>query len=343
MPSSRKKTASELRRDPVSQNWIVIATGRARRPNSFAKEKRTDWRVSKKDCPFEHLQDEHPRLVFFRGKKVEIAPKAGTPANWTTLSIPNKYPAFSVGKKLNARNIGPYQVMDGIGFHEVVITRDHEKDIPQFSLSKVKELIDLYQERYLDLMNEPLVNYVAIFKNKGPAAGASVAHPHSQIIAVPVTDPDVEQSLKGSLRFWKTHKKCAHCLMIAWDRKEKKRVVFENDCYIALCPFASSQAFEIRLYPKNHFAYFERADDREKQCLAEVFLRTLQKLEKALNDPDYNYFLHTAPADGKNYDYYHWHFEILPKTGTWGGFELGTGVKISTIEPETAAAFLRKQ
>lgn len=337
------KSPSELRRDPVSQGWIVIATGRARRPDSFQKEQRTQWKVSRDDCPFETLEQEHPTLVFFKGNTVELAPFEGTPKSWTTISIPNRFPAFSKGKELQEKKIGPYHIMQGIGFHEVVITKDHEKDIAEFPIAGAKELIDVYQERYLDLMNEPLVHYVAIFKNRGPQAGASVYHPHSQIIALPVTDPDIEQSLRGSLQYWKEHKSCVHCVMMHWDKKQKQRIVFENECYIVLCPFASSVAFEVRIYPKIHLAYFERVDDYEKQCLAEAFVKTFQKLKRALNDPDYNYFLHTAPADGKNYDYYHWHFEILPKTGVWGGFELGTGVKISTIEPEKAAEFLQAQ
>lgn len=343
MMQKSKKFPSELRYDPISQNWILIATGRARKPETFKTEQRVTWKNSKKDCPFENLSaQEQPTLAFFEGKKAELTQGKYAPKNWTTISLPNKYPAFAQNDSLGERMVGPYKAMDGVGFHEVIITKDHFKDVPEFSLLEVQELINAYQERYLEFMNEKFVNYISIFKNKGPAAGASLAHPHSQIIATPVTSPDIQRSLDGSLKFWKSHKSCVHCTTMAWDLKEKERIVFENDCYAVVCPYTSRVAFEIRIFPKKHLAYFERIEDDQKECLAEAFLAAFQKLKHALNDPDYNYFLHTAPADGKNYDHYHWHWEILPKTSTWAGFELGTGIEISTIEPERAAEFLRR-
>lgn len=343
MERKNTKIPSELRYDPISQNWVLIATGRARRPEGFKREKRARGEDKKNACPFERFgAKEQPTLAFFNGKKVDLRDGKYVPKNWTTLSVNNKYPAFVRKDSLEERIIGPYKAMNGVGFHEVIITKDHKKDIPQFTFNQVRELIDSYQERYLDVMNEKLVNYISIFKNKGFSAGATVAHPHSQIIAASVTSPDIQRSLDGSLKFWGTYKKCVHCVMLEWDIKDKQRIVFENDCCIAVCPFASRVAFEVRIFPKKHFAYFERSEDDQKNCLAEAFLVTFQKLKNALNDPDYNYFLHTAPADGKNYDHYHWHWEILPKTSTWAGFELGTGIEISTIEPEKAAEFLRK-
>ena len=125
--------------------------------------------------------------------------------------------------------------------------------------------------------------------------------------------------------------------------QDGRRIIFENKEFIVLCPFASRVSFEIRIFPKKHHAYFERVTDEQKEYLAEAFLAALGKLDKGLADPPHNFFLHTAPCDGKNYDHYHWHWEILPKTATWAGFELGTGIEISTIEPEKAAEYLRKQ
>ena len=130
--------------------------------------------------------------------------------------------------------------------------------------------------------------------------------------------------------------------MLDFDLKMGQRIVFENRDFLVVCPFASRIAFETRIYPKRHLAYFERIKDDEKDFLAEAFKAAFSKIYKALNNPDYNFFLHTAPCDGRNYDHYHWHFEILPKTSTWAGFELGTGIEISTIEPEKAAEYLKK-
>jgi UDPglucose--hexose-1-phosphate uridylyltransferase len=213
--------------------------------------------------------------------------------------------------------------------------------LAHFKVEKIKQVIDAYQERYLALMNEKLINYVSIFHNHGKEAGASIFHPHSQIIATPVIDPDLRRSLDGSQHFFEAQGKCVHCAMLEWDLEEKSRIIFENDKFVVLSPFAAKVAFETRIYPKEHKAYFERIKEDEKIKLAEALQVALNKICKGLVDPAYNFFIHTSPCDGKSYDHYHWHFEILPKTSVWAGFELGTGIQISTIEPEKAAEYLR--
>lgn len=342
--AGRKKFPSELRFDLVSKDWIVIATGRAKKPHMFKTDKRVALDASKKSCPFGTLKgQESPTAAFFQGNRVILPKSRRPPKNWTTIAIPNKYPAFLYKKSLKTRLVGPYSVMDGVGFHEIIITKDHRKDIPQLPQSRVRELIDMYQLRYLELMDVEFVNHISLFKNKGFKAGASIFHPHSQLIANPVIDPDLRGSLEGSREYFKENKKCVHCVMLDWDRKENKRILFENKHFTLVCPFAPRVAFEMRIFPREHQAYFERINDEEKSSLAEILKIALMKLKKGLKDPDYNYFIHTSPSDGKNHDHYHWHLEILPRMGTWAGFELGTGIEISTIEPEKAAAFLKKQ
>ena len=338
----KPKFPSELRLDVVSGNWVVIATGRARRPETFKKERRKVEEVPKAKCPFCQIEkQETPTLIFSGGKKIPIS--KGIPKNWTTIVIPNKYPAFVKDTSLNARAQGPYQIMDAVGWHEVVVTRDHKKSMGQFKMDQVKEVIDSYQERYLKLMREPLVNYISIFHNHGLEAGASVAHPHSQIAAIPLIDADLRRALANSQKYFENYKKCVYCQMNNWERKDKKRIVFENKDFLVICPFASKAAFEMIISPKKHLAYFERITEKEKWALAEAFQIALGKLYQALNDPPYNFYLHTPPCNGKNYDYYHWHWTILPKTAVWAGFELGAMMEISTIEPEKAAEYLRKQ
>jgi UDPglucose--hexose-1-phosphate uridylyltransferase len=354
MPNS-KKFPSELRLDPVSKDWVLIATGRARRPETFRREPRDEerkqWEEAQNACPFDNVdKQECPTYAMFDGKEVELpASSAGKPEGkmcipeqWTTISLPNKYPAFAPQKSFETRVIGPYQAADGVGFHEVIVTKDHAKDIPEFSIAEIKEMVDLYHARYTALKTEEFVNYISVFKNKGPRAGATIAHPHSQLIATPIADLDIVGSLQGSAKYFEEKKKCIHCEMLEWDKKDKQRIVYENRQFLVVCPFASRVAFEVRIYPKEHSAYFENTIASERGELADALLVTMKKLYKGLKDPDYNYFLHTAPADEGNYDHYHWHWEILPKTSTWAGFELGAGIEISTIEPEKAAAFLRK-
>ena len=341
-PKKKAKFPSELRFDVVSKDWVVIATGRAKRLEAFKKEKRKVTEEPKETCPFCHLETQKtPTLIFSHGKKVEKP--QGIPKDWTLATVPNKFPAVVPGASLRERAEGPYQIMDGVGFHEVVVTRDHTRDMSQFSIKEIKEVIDAYQERYLEMMNEKFVNYVSVFHNHGREAGATIGHPHSQIMAIPVTDPDIQKSLIGSRRYWDFHQKCIHCEMLKWDKEDGRRIVFENDDFLALCPFSSRMAFQVRIYPKTHLSYFERANEEQKLALAEAFQAALRKLRGALDDFSYNFFLRTSPCDGKDYSHYHWHFEILPRTSIQAGFEFGAGIEISTIEPEKAAEYLRKQ
>ena len=322
------KFPSELRFDPLTRDWVIIATGRGRRPETFKKDLPAGRQggkkaiiPSKKNCPFCQIKQKEKRQVFV---------------------IPNKYPALLPSKTLNKKTDGPYEKMDGVGYHEVVITWDHQKSMAQLSLEQIQEVIDVYQARYLELMKKPFIRYVSIFHNHGPEAGASIFHPHSQIIATPVIDPDLNRAILNSQKYFKENKKCIYCLMDKWDKKTKKRIVFENKEFLVVCPFVSKAAFEMIISPKKHLAYFERISTEQKKYLAEALRAALNKLYRALNNPAYNFYLHTAPCDARNYDFYHWHFTILPKTSIWAGFELGAGIEISTIEPEKAAAYLRK-
>lgn len=335
MATKRTKFPSELRYDVVSKDWVLIATGRAQRPERFKKEKRQKEQVSQKDCPFCDIKSQgKPTLIFPKGRKKD----------WTTIVIPNKYPAVAPGKKLDEHAEGKlYKKMNAIGFHEVVITRDHQRQMAQFSQEELKEVIDVYQKRYLSLSKEKLVNYVSIFHNHGAEAGASISHPHSQIITTPLIDVDLQRGLANSETFFKEKGSCIYCLMTDWERRHKQRVIFENENFLALCPFASKMAFQVIISPKKHLSYFEKATEQEKQGLAEAFGVVLSKLYKGLADPAYNFYLHTAPCDGKKYPFYHWHWTILPKTSIHAGFEIGTQIEISTIEPERAAEYLRKQ
>lgn len=326
-----KKPSSQLRFDLVSKDWVVIATGRAKRPEAFAKQERHKEEVSEKDCPFCNL-DNVEKLLEYKNSQ----------GQWEVRVIPNKFPAFSQSDKLHERAEGPYSLMDGVGFHEVVITSDHHKSLAELPVEQIEKVIDAYQERYLELANEKFINYVSIFHNHGKEAGASMRHPHSQIIAIPLIDPHLNQSLNGSRLFFENQGECVHCKMMEWDMEEGSRVVYENKEFVVIAPFASRVAFELRIYPKEHHAYFERIKEQEKLQLAQAIKEALSRIFKGLNDPAYNFYVHTAPCDGKDYGHYHWHFEILPKTSTWAGFELGTGIEISTVEPEAAAKYLRE-
>ena len=340
---NRVKFPSELRFGLISKDWVVIATGRGKRPETFKREKRIKIKIPKKECPFCNIgTQETPVLIYSHGKKVPINTKI--PKNWTTIVIPNKYPAFLPQPKWEKKIEGNlYQTMNAVGFCELVVTRDHEKSLALLPIETVKEVIDSYQERYLNLMKKKFVNYVSIFHNEGAEAGSSQPHPHSQIITTPLIDIDLQKALLNSEKYYKETKRCIYCQMNDWERRTRKRVVFENKEFLVICPFTSKSAFQVIVSPKKHSSYFEKVIEKEKWQLAEAIQVALKKLYKGLRDPAYNFYLHTSPCDGKKYPYYHWHWTILPKTGIWAGFEIGTRMEISTIEPEKAAEYLRKQ
>ncbi len=341
--SNNKCCPSQLRYDEVSKDWVVIAPGRGKRPEQY-KRQRTHIEMDLKDCPFCNLAvDAKPVLAVSRGAQIT---DGSLPSDWSLAVIPNKFPAFCVpaGGSVCKHKIGPvYHSMDAAGFCEIAITRDHNSHIGTMDLPAVEELISAYQTRYLELKKNKFVKYISIFHNHGVEAGASQPHPHSQIITSPLIDVDLVSALANSKKYYRKHKKCVACEMTAWEIKDGARLVAENPDFVALCPFASKSAFQVIISPKQHSANFENITAGQKKNLTQIFSATIKKICAGLGDPAYNFYLHTAPCDNKDYSHYHWHWTIMPKTATMAGFELGTRIEISTITPESAAEYLRSQ
>ncbi|MFH1175629.1 MAG: galactose-1-phosphate uridylyltransferase [bacterium] len=312
----------ELRQDLVSGDWVIFA------PKRHQRHKKTRL------CPFCRLEE--------TGQEKPVLEYTKADGSWSLKVIPNKFPSLEDYSKLEKRSVGPFSIMNAVGFHEVIITHDHDRHLPDLTVEEIAEVIDAYQERYLDLMNKRFIDYISIFHNYGKDGGASIEHPHSQLMALTVIDPDIHRSLRGSKEFYDKHKKCPHCTMIEWEEKEEERIVYKNDDFIALVPFVCRVPSEIRIYPRDHKAYFERITDEEKFNLAEVLKEALMRLDIAFNDVAYNFFIHTAPCDGKLYDHYHWHIEIFPKIIISAGFEKGARMEIIPILPEDAAEKLRE-
>lgn len=328
-----KKYESELRQDIVTGDFVVIATGRAKRPDDFIKPERLQG--SDENDPFENPEES--------GQEKDVLIYRRDDGDWSLRVIPNKFPAFSHGRKVKELSDGPYVAMSGTGYHEIIVTRDAHKSLADLETWQVAEVLDAYQERYLELMNKKSINYIQVFHNHGKEAGASIAHPHSQLMAIPVVSPYIEGELRGAQEYWRRNKRKVYVVMTDFERETRKRLVFENEHFMAFCPFASRAAFEVWVVGKRPNPYFERITEDEKFACAEVLQKALQVIRVGLNDPPYNYYIHTAPCDGKDYPAYQWHIEILPHTATWAGFELSTGIEISTIEPEVAAEYLRAQ
>lgn len=348
MRKVKNTDGSEFRRDLVSEDWILIAAKRAQRPHSRdTKKVRPKLSDSKKDCPFDNPQSKgapapllwlpHPKTKNYKLRTENLS------KDWWVQIIPNKYPALSPHDICPVEvSDGPHLKMGGVGFHEIIITRDHQRRISEMTLSEVETLLYAYQERYHAISGEECINYILIFHNQGPKAGATIFHPHSQLIAMPIIPPDVSRSLEGSKEYYERKRKCVHCAMLSWEQKKKERIVHENRKFLVIEPFASRVSYETRIFSKSHQSHFDEISAEDRTHLAQAMSVSLKKIKKALDDPDYNFFIHTAPAkDGTN-NYYHWHMEILPKTSIWAGLELGTGIEVVAVPPEEAAALLRK-
>ncbi len=342
--------SSEFRKDIVSGEWILVASAIKKKPNFFAKSLRRP-KASRRLCPFEDLQKSQKVAPLFWSPRPNLGgPSRMKLSSWFLQVVPNKFPVLTPHKaRLTDGQVcpvsfseGPYQKLGGVGFQELVVTRDHGRSLGFMTKTEIEAVLAAYRERYFVLKKEKCVEYILIFHNNGPTAGATVAHPHSQILALPIIPPDVGRSISGSKRYFHEHRRCAHCDMLKKELKDNARIIYQNKDFVVLCPYASRVSFEIRLFPLKHNPNFENFTEDQGASLADAMRITFAKLKNAMNDPDYNFFIHTAPAKGRHTRHYHWHIEILPRTSVWGGVELGTGIEIIKMPPEEAARILRK-
>lgn len=336
---------SELRQDLVSGDWIIMASERFHRPYNLLAQKKLRLESPKSTCPFEKLDESGnwpPISVFppLQGRSAKDL--AGALKNWKIVLIPNKYPALAhIAGCAATFSHGPNSFKNGSGEHDLLITRDHYKNFAWLDLDQATRVFQVLQDRYRALSKDRCNVYTSAFANWGPSAGASIFHPHYQVITLPIIPPDIEHSIQGSRKYFEKHGRCPHCVMLKFDVAEKKRVIAENGGAIAIVPYASREPFEVMVFPKKHLSYFEQSSPSATKSVAAVLQAALKKIHKQLNDPDYNFFIHTAPLKGKGYGHYHWHIEILPKITELGGFELSTGVDINVVDPSEAASMLR--
>lgn len=329
--TKKQKDTSQLRQDFISDRWVIIATARGKRPHAFAGEP-ASIKQPKKTCPFENpFSERDPIFVYWNDEMKK---------DWQTAVLPNKFPAIENGVCGEFEKDGIYTQTKGVGFHELVISRDHDKFIPDLNPKEAESYLKAFRERYLQLAKEKCVEYILILHNHGKIAGASLRHLHSQIITLPLMPSHVGKSMDRSKSYFDQYKKCSHCEMVEYEIKDKKRIVYQNKSFIAFVPFASSIAFEIKILPKKHQDSFGLVSDEDLKQLADVLQKSLVKLRIGLNDPAFNFFIHSSPAKG-DHKSFHWHLDIFPKTSIWAGFEIGTGVDISAVLPEEAAKFLR--
>jgi len=331
----------ELRKDCVTGRWVIIATERAKRPSDFkfSVEER-----GKAPCVFcEGHEKETPAEVF----AIRDYGEPDTPG-WRVRVIPNMYPALRIEGGLKREGVGIFDMMNGVGAHEVIVENpDHNRELSDMEVNEIKDVLTAYKERIVDLEKDKRLKYVLIFKNKGRDAGASLQHPHSQLIATPITPKRVKEELQGAKEYYEYKKRCVFCDYIKQETKLfQDRLIKESESFVALAPFASSFPFEVWILPKRHSPDFTSISEIEG--FAKMLKDILCRIKNVLNDPPFNYVLHMAPFRRPKTGYwgsidedYHWHLEITPRITKLAGFELGSDFYINPTPPEIAAELLR--
>ncbi len=328
----------ELRKDPITGRWVIIATDRARRPSDFVRDPVTIR--GGRFCPFcEGNEDKTPPEILGWRRNGAGSNQRG----WSLRVVPNKFPALGIEGDLARQGEGLFDKMNGVGAHEVIIeTPVHEMTLAQLPEKAIEDVLWAYRDRMLDLKKDKRFRYALIFKNHGEAAGASLEHTHSQLIALPVVPIYVREEVEGAKTYYNFKERCIFCDIIRQEAAAGARVIDETDQFLVLSPYAPRFPFETWIMPKQHESAFENSQSNVFENLAKVLKRLLQKLDLVLENPPYNYVLHTSPFSESTGDYYHWHFEVMPKLTKVAGFEWGSGFYINPTPPEEAARFLRE-
>lgn len=338
----------ELRHDPIQKRWVIIATERSRRPTDFTHEKASVDTVTFDPFAYGNEDKTPPEVFAFRKNGTQ----PDTPG-WQVRVVPNKYPALMIEGNLDREGFGLYDKMNGVGAHEVVIeTPELKETLATMTPKNISKVLLAYRIRLNDLMKDQRFRYVLIFKNHGVEAGASLAHPHTQIIATPITPRTVALELDSAKAWYHVKERCIFCDLMKQELDDGSRIVLANDHFVVYCPYSSRFPFEMMLLPRHHAYKFGESSDELLGQMAVALKETLQRLQAALDDPPYNFMLHTAPnikvpARRANYwetlsHDWHWHLEIIPRVTKTAGFEWGTGFYINPVPPESAARFLRE-
>jgi UDPglucose--hexose-1-phosphate uridylyltransferase len=328
----------ELRKDPITGRWVIISTERGKRPNDFVRE--SVEIKGKGMCPFcPGNEGKTPPEIVAYGRNGSGRDTPG----WTVRVVPNKFPALGIEGNLDREGEGLFDRMNGIGAHEVIIeTPDHNKTMAMLSDDGVEQVLWAYRDRVQDLKNDRRFRYILLFKNHGEPAGASLEHTHSQLIALPIVPKRVREEVDNAKHYYDEKERCIFCDMIRQEVETETRVIFENDHFIALSPYAPRFPFETWILPHQHSSSFEDMPRAMYRSLSQLLREFLGRLDSVLAKPSYNLVVHTSPIGEETNEHYHWHIEMMPKLTKVAGFEWGTGFYINPTPPEEAARYLRE-
>lgn len=323
---------NELIREPVTGRWIITYLDRIPDVKDFKIE--SNEKKGEATCPFCWGREDQtpPEILVHR--------KYGPPNSpgWSLRVVSNKFPALRIEGELDKEGVGVFDMMNGIGAHEVIIEApEHKRDTADLSYAEAEQVIWAYVSRSIDLRRDKRFKYILIFKNYGKIAGASLEHSHSQLIALPIVPKRVQEELEGAATYYNYKERCVFCDMIREECDEKERIIYEDKLVIAFCPYVSRFPYEIWIMPKRHASDLTGLDRDTVPCVAKALRDSLLRIKRCLGDPAYNFIIHTSPINGRERENYHWHIEIMPKLVKVAGFEWGSGFYINPVPPDIAA------
>jgi UDPglucose--hexose-1-phosphate uridylyltransferase len=327
---------SELRQNIATKEWVIIASERARRPNDFIARAEqghstTNRPIYDAQCPF-CPGNEEPELEIARLPQ-------HTP--WQTRVVHNKYPALAIAGEPSRTFSGVERHINGVGHHEVLVEHpSHNTTLALMSDEEIRLVFETYQQRGAFMSRDPRIEQIIYFKNHGERAGASLMHAHSQIIGLPIVPGDIRHRIEEARRFFDDTGSCVFCTMLNDELQRNERIIALNEHFVAFVLYAASSPFHSWIMPRHHRASFQNASADELSALARIVRETLRRIYTGLNDPDLNMIIRSAPVRDTENSYFHWYISIVPRLSRSAGFELGSGVWINPILPETCAAFL---
>ncbi len=326
----------ELRQNLATREWVIIATERARRPEQFvqpSRERVEDRPAHDPACPFctgnEELDLERLRLP--------------DDDSWKMRVVANRFPALRHDRALERTETAIYRNLTGVGHHEIVVESRRHNTCPAIeTIEEIELTLRAFQMRSDAFHDDPRVEQVVCFKNHGPSSGASLLHPHAQILALPIVPNTIRVRAEESRRHYDDYGTCAICRIRETEEQQQTRIVYASAHFTVFVPYAAFSPFHLYVVPRRHSAHFADASPAELRDLALALSQTLRRLYVGLNDPDYNYIVRCSPERERGSRYLHWYLEIVPRVNTSAGFELGSGMYINTALPEESARFLRE-
>ena len=330
---------SELREDFTTGDWVLIAPERAKRPRDRSGAKSAGevpgWDRSCPFCPGNESQT--PEEVF------RLPPSVQASA-WMVRVVPNRFAAVRPdGRSAGIRDGYCFHKMDGVGVHEVIIdTPSHNTTVALMPYEQVEEVLVAYQQRYNALKKNPKFKFITIFKNHGRTAGTSLIHPHSQLVAIPVAPPYYRRKFDVAFRHYDNFKRCLYCGLLIEELDKGERIVADTRHFVVFHPYASHVPWETWIIPKEHHASFGLSPPTHIAELAMVLKDSLLCLYRRLDNPDFNLMVDSTSTEEEEAPYYHWHIRIMPRLTAIAGFEMGSGIQISTALPEETAKLMKE-